>query len=68
MEPAQSVSLMDKLKGLSQEQLSDVLNSPEKQDSLLLDSEEVRESACFQSRAESRLGNGAMLPAVLLSP
>ncbi|XP_060709422.1 vacuolar protein sorting-associated protein 37C-like [Hemiscyllium ocellatum] len=42
MEPVQSVSLMNKLKGLSQEQLEEVLNSPEKQDALLLDSEEVQ--------------------------
>ncbi|XP_048381402.1 vacuolar protein sorting-associated protein 37C [Stegostoma tigrinum] len=42
MEPLQSVSLMNKLKGLSQEQLREVLHSQEKQETLVLDSEEVQ--------------------------
>ncbi|GCB82403.1 hypothetical protein scyTo_0023079, partial [Scyliorhinus torazame] len=44
MEFPPSVSLMNKLKGLSREQLQEVLNSQEKQDGLVLDSEEVRGS------------------------
>ncbi|XP_078390068.1 vacuolar protein sorting-associated protein 37B-like [Cetorhinus maximus] len=42
MEALQSVSLMNKLRGLSQAQLQEVLNSQEKLESLVLDSEEVQ--------------------------
>ncbi|XP_067837510.1 vacuolar protein sorting-associated protein 37C-like, partial [Heptranchias perlo] len=42
METLQSVSLVNKLRGLSQEGLEEILNSAEQQEAMTLDSEEVQ--------------------------